>query len=319
MGKYAESSEWDDIVPIAQDDGGPNPLAAIAYTEEYSEAMSYLRAVMGKDEKSDRALRLTGDIIRLNPAHYTVWLYRADNLFTLQKDLLEELEWLNGISLKHLKNYQIWHHRQTIMSHISALPAPELRFLARMFSKDAKNYHVWSYRQWLVRHFSLWDTELPYVETLLQQDVRNNSAWNHRWFVVFARYTDPEKHSVKNGGADEEVQREVLQSEIEYAKEKITLAPQNQSPWNYLRGVLRKKGMGLGEAKVFAEGFADVDREDGVRSSHALDLLADIYAQEQEKERSGKALELLAKRYDPVRQNYWNYRRSLLGLAQVEA
>lgn len=73
MGIYADSDEWDDIVPIAQDDGGPNPLAAIAYTEEYSEAMSYLRAVMAKDEKSERVLNLTENIISMNPAHYTVW------------------------------------------------------------------------------------------------------------------------------------------------------------------------------------------------------------------------------------------------------
>ena len=73
MGKYSDSEEWEVIVPVPQDDGGPNPLAAIAYTEEYSEAMSYLRAVMAKDEKSERILGLTEDIIHMNPAHYTVW------------------------------------------------------------------------------------------------------------------------------------------------------------------------------------------------------------------------------------------------------
>ena len=126
MGVYSDSQEWEDVVPIPQDDGCPNPLAAIAYTEEYSEAMSYLRAVMAMDEKSDRSLALTEDIIRLNPAHYTVWyidlghykanylqaycrLYRADMLFELKKDLLEELEWLNRISLKYIKNFQIWY------------------------------------------------------------------------------------------------------------------------------------------------------------------------------------------------------------------
>ncbi len=36
MGKYSDSEEWQDIIPIPQDDGGPNPLAAIAYTDEYS-------------------------------------------------------------------------------------------------------------------------------------------------------------------------------------------------------------------------------------------------------------------------------------------
>lgn len=73
MGRYADSEEWADIIPIPQDDGCPNPLAAIAYIEEYSEAMSYLRAIMAKNEKSERVLDLTVDIIKMNPAHYTVW------------------------------------------------------------------------------------------------------------------------------------------------------------------------------------------------------------------------------------------------------
>ncbi len=258
-------------------------------------------------------------------------------LFVLQKDLLQELEWLNTISLKHIKNFQIWysyyksqrlkaeayrlhrHHRQVIMSHILTLPPTETSFLALMFTKDAKNYHVWSYRQWLVRNFSLWDFELPYIESLLQSDVRNNSAWNHRWFVVFARHTDPEKHSIKHDDADSEVPLEIIEREIAYAKAAISTAPQNQSPWNYLRGVLRKKGMGLVDLKGFAEQYADLEKEDEVRSSHALDFLADVYAEEEHKERSGKALELLARRYDPIRKNYWDYRRGLLGLEQVGA
>ena len=70
---YETSAEWADIAPIPQDEGGPQPLAAIAYTDEYVQAMSYLRAVMGADEASERALRLTEHIIGLNPAHYTVW------------------------------------------------------------------------------------------------------------------------------------------------------------------------------------------------------------------------------------------------------
>ncbi|KAL8709068.1 MAG: hypothetical protein Q9220_006089 [cf. Caloplaca sp. 1 TL-2023] len=326
MGRYGDADEWADVVPIAQDDGGPNPLAAIAYTEEYSEAMGYLRAIMAKNEKSERVMELTAHIIRMNPAHYTVWLYRANVLFDLQKqtqsnleeDIREELRWLDGISLKHLKNYQIWHHRQTLMTHLSSLPPTELSFLTRMLSKDAKNYHVWSYRQWLVRHFSLWDTELPYIETLLVSDVRNNSAWNHRWFVLFGQYVDPSSGK----GMDEVgniVDEDLLDREVEYAKGKIRLAPQNQSPWNYLRGVLRKRGA-LAECKDFAEEFVGDMRVggEGCRSSHALDFLADCWAEEKEAEKAGLALEMLARRWDPIRKNYWNYRRGLLGLEAVE-
>ena len=238
------------------------------------------------------------------------------------------------------------------MSHISTLPANELPFLSAMFARDAKNYHVWSYRQWLVRHFSLWEAsppdapvpydELAYVDTLLRQDVRNNSAWNHRWFVVFGRC----ESSSKAGGAGGAGRLDpwlvttsgvglpaLVEREIEYTKKAIELAPQNPSPWNYLRGVLRVKGQGSDTERAFAERFADLaeGKEGEVRSSHALDFLADVWAEKAGedkadsgdsdgskcKEKAGKAWELLALRYDPIRRNYWNWRRSLIGLGEV--
>jgi protein farnesyltransferase/geranylgeranyltransferase type-1 subunit alpha len=70
---YDEDEAWADIEPLPQDDGGLHPLAAIAYSEEYSQAMGYLRAVMAKNEFSQRVMALTEHIISMNPAHYTVW------------------------------------------------------------------------------------------------------------------------------------------------------------------------------------------------------------------------------------------------------
>ena len=204
------------------------------------------------------------------------------------------------------------------MTHVPTIPPTELSFLSQMFEKDSKNYHVWSYRQWLVRQFSIWDQELPYIETLLTEDIRNNSAWNHRWFVVFSRYADPSSGTGADAAAIK-AEPEIVERELEFAKAAIRLAPQNQSPWNYLRGVVKKREGGIGVLKAFAEEFADLGREDEVRSSHALDLLADIYAEEEEREKAGTALELLARKYDPIRKNYWNYRRGLLGLKMVEA
>ena len=75
-GKYASDLEWASIQPIPLNDGsesGAMPLASIAYSDDYLEATSYLRAVMAANEMSERALKLTEDIISMNPAHYTVW------------------------------------------------------------------------------------------------------------------------------------------------------------------------------------------------------------------------------------------------------
>lgn len=75
-----------------------------------------------------------------------------------------------------------------------------------MLEQDAKNYHVWSYRQWLVKRFGLFDDEeeLRWTESMIESDVRNNSAWNHRWFLVV-------------GGRDgQAIGEDVVAREIEY-------------------------------------------------------------------------------------------------------
>jgi protein farnesyltransferase/geranylgeranyltransferase type-1 subunit alpha len=58
-----------------------------------------------------------------------------------------------------------------------------------MLEQDSKNYHVWSYRQWLVKRFDLFDKpeEMAWTESLIDEDVRNNSAWNHRYYLVAGR------------------------------------------------------------------------------------------------------------------------------------
>lgn len=110
-----------------------------------------------------------------------------------------------------------------------------------------------------------------------------------------------------------------------YTKSQIRLAPQNQSPWNYLQGLSRQAtgsaAISHSSLKELASEFASLDDPDHVRSSHALELLADILAKEEGKSaEAAKALDLLATKYDPIRENYWKYRKTLLpGYAVVAA
>ncbi|KAF1815401.1 protein prenylyltransferase [Eremomyces bilateralis CBS 781.70] len=300
MVDYGSDPAWSDVVPIVQLDGGPNALAQIAYSDEYSEAMSYLRALMAANELSDRVLSLTENIIRINPAHYTVWLYRARVLLDQNRDLRSEIEWLNPIALKYLKNYQIWQHRQTIVDKLDD-PTGEQEFIRTMLEKDTKNYHVWSYRHWLVKRFNLFNKgELEETERMLDEDIRNNSAWNHRWFVVFSQ--------------DDSVWKDpgIVNRETQFAKSKIQLAPQNESAWNYLRGILRNSGTPGSAIMGFVLQFAPIDEPEKIRSSHALDLLADIFRELGHIEDAERALDLLANIYDPIRENYWTYRKDKL-------
>lgn len=284
---------------------------------------------MAAKEHSQRALALTSHIISMNPAHYTVWLYRASTLFALKFVLEDEVAWLNDVALNNQKNYQIWHHRQLLVDHlypsmssdrskILELARSEIRFLTRMFAEDSKNYHVWSYRQYLVRKLDLFPSqcdnpsELGAIDKLIDEDVRNNSAWSHRFFVVFS---DP-GHTTAGSKAtepDPKVPAEILDREIRVAENAIWLAAQNQSPWNFLRGVLRKGGRDLRTEESFAEQFVKIgegEGDDDVRSSHALDFLAEVWVEKGEGEKADKALRLLGDKYDGVRRNYWEWRRA---------
>lgn len=67
----------------------------------------------------------------------------------------------------------------------------------------------------------MFDKELDYIEELLQDDIRNNSAWNQRYFVI---------SNTTNFESD------VIDKEIDFALEKISIVKANESAWNYLRG-----------------------------------------------------------------------------------
>ncbi|TFB04098.1 Protein farnesyltransferase/geranylgeranyltransferase type-1 subunit alpha [Trichoderma ghanense] len=320
-GPLASDPEWDDVAPIPQTEP-EDALARIAYPDEYAEAVSYLRAVMAAEEYSPRCLRLTERVIAMNPAHYTVWLYRFKIVSALGLPVLDEIQWLNGVALDNLKNYQIWHHRQLLLDHhfaatLAADPdaakqfaKSETDFISRILAEDTKNYHVWSYRQYLVTKLGYWSPfELATTQSMIEDDLRNNSAWSHRFFIVFS---DP---SVSTPGSaptehDPKVPDAIIDRETQYAKDKILLAPQNQSAWHYLRGVLVKGGRGLGTVSEFAsQFFTDLGGEgESVRSSHALDLMSEVYHKQGDVEKARLCLQRLSDKWDPVREGYWKYR-----------
>lgn len=64
------------------------------------------------------------------------------------------------------------------------------------------------------------EKELEFVENLISQDLRNNSAWNQRYFVI----------NNSNPNAD------IVLKELKYTFDKIQILSKNESAWNYLRG-----------------------------------------------------------------------------------
>ncbi|GAA5945260.1 hypothetical protein JCM1841_000945, partial [Sporobolomyces salmonicolor] len=229
-------------------------------------------------------------------------------------------------------------HRRTIVLALND-PSRELDFTSKALSLDSKNYHTWAYRQWVLFHFfgdlslapedraslseedknkrkGVWQGELEYVDKLLTEDIRNNSAWNHRFFVCF-----------ESGQMGPE---EVGESEIQYAKGKLAISPNNPSAWNYLRGVLTRLSLPLTTAIPFATPLAlntplsmppnepAVSEKAELPAWLAIEFLADAKAEEALKEeeegsRTTKGQEAAVLftsliEFDPIRRYYWTFR-----------
>jgi len=210
------------------------------------------------------------------------------------------------------------------------LPPTEPAVITSTLALDTKNYHVWTYRQWLCTRFPsallLHPDELSRTETMITQDVRNNSAWNHRWFLVFGAEDLQAAGTQGLGGlkgVSAVVDEDIVEREIAYAQAKIRLAPQNPSPWTYLRGVLRRAGRPMSDMEGFCLEFVgedgDVELEadaanavPGVRSSHAVEWLGEIWGTHGQMKRAAECWDVLGRKWDPVRKGYWDYRRRRL-------
>lgn len=343
-----DSPVWADLVPVPQDDG-PQPLCPILYDPSYTRAMDLFRALKqsrdGGVEVSDRALALTEHLARINPANYSVWNYRSQVLIEMAQAeggnarLADELEFLDTLAHENMKNYQVWQHRRLIVSVLGD-PSRELGFIAENLSLDAKNYHTWAYRQWVLAHFGgssnqsrdtwvcagagefpeLWDGELDYVESLLDDDIRNNSAWNHRWFCVFARFLYDD--------LPEQTWTAKRRAEMAYTLDKIAVAPNNQSAWNYLRGLHRglRPVIPMRETRDTVLSYvspkdhsAGTGPESADSPPPALEWLLDSVLEQYEGDKANKELANEARglltrltAVDPIRANYWRFRERTL-------
>jgi len=292
-------SEWEDIVPIPQDDG-PHPVVPIAYLPRFVEVMGYFRAVQKKGEISARALALTAEVIDLNAANYTAWHYRRLCLFGLGSDKAKELSWVAEMAAESPKNYQLWHHRRLIVDAQDSL-GDELTHTAHVLLEDSKNYHVWSHRQWTLKRFAnkeIWDKELAYIEELLQADRRNNSAWNQRHFVI-------DNTTVWS--------RDVILQEIQYASNYIDGVPHNESPWNYLEGLLRKPAFDSAHNRTLIA-FAQKIAHEAPTCKESYSLLVELFLRGGVENDSpdwasaADAARKLGETVDTVREAYWRYR-----------
>jgi protein farnesyltransferase/geranylgeranyltransferase type-1 subunit alpha len=293
----------------------------IDYAPEYEDASDTFRAVLASGEASARVLALTEAIIAMNGAHYTVWHHRFRVLTELLSSpandedddppwsLRDELRYVDRMAENYPKNYQVWNHARLVSAALCANEDEDeddragclelnLTLTRRALDADAKNIHAWTHRLWCARAFNLWRAEPEFCDEMLAGDVRNNSAWSHRFVATL-------------GEGSDEADAAAACREMGDAETKLRLAPDNESAWNYLRACAAKGGWGAlgGECERVASEHA---REGGPGRRHALALLAEARARRGDRRSAADAFEALETSADPIRARYWRWKREAL-------
>lgn len=145
---------------------------------------------------------------------------------------------------------------------------------------------------------------MAYIDKLLSADVRNNSAWNQRFFVLKHLGLTPE----------------VVQREVHYAMNRIRLMKNNESSWNFLKGLLESGNFSTAQfpdVETFTEDLYNA----GNRSPYLLAFLVDMYSEktmhvyetnsyddpEIYARKVYELCDMLANHYDSIRYKYWKY------------
>jgi protein farnesyltransferase/geranylgeranyltransferase type-1 subunit alpha len=205
------------------------------------------------------------------------------------------------------KNYQIAFHRRAVLEALGIdedRARQELNYITMVLQQDGKNYHMWSSRQWLIRTAgspALWEEEISFVNDMIAEDCRNNSAWNQRWFAV-------------HQGKREALSKDVAHREADYAIEIAQIDPYNESPWRYLIGIVKEN---CSLVDHYEQAAADVKtvlsqaQRDPEGCANLNSARIDLLEMKGVKDSIEEALELcksMSAEHDTIRKKYWDLR-----------
>jgi len=302
---FSERLNFADVEPVPQNDG-PHPVIQIAYTDRFKDAYDYFRAIYAKNEYSDRVMELTNECIKQNPANYTVWEYRRNNIINLNLDISKELEFTKKVMGNNPKNYQMWHHRASLIKTKEKITAAdiqkEINVINHVLANDCKNYHAWQHRISLLKDYSETiniDNEVLYTKKLIDENYRNNSAWNYLHTIYENNWKDFDFDWLM-----ETVLPEDIDSHDVY----------NESVWSFLGAILEKKDVDQKIKDRIYKRVVDVYQKfNAERESlpHTLvHFLLDNYKAQPvpiiSKSDIKSSIEKL-KETDSIRVKYWNY------------
>ena len=276
---YKDRPEWEDVhpLPLLQQPGDPFP---VAYTTEYEDMLGYFFAVLERKEVSARAMEITERVIKTIPSHYTAWWFKFYLLERMEYDFDRELEFLNKCIVDCPKSYQSWHYRMWLVERAENKP-DEVAFVRKVFCYDAKNFHAWTYILWFGQKYGAQPVYQLSLD-LIEEDPRNNSAWNGRKTTGDLLGVDPK-------------------TEFKAAADSIRQITKNEASINFALAMYEKDPSLLPELRDLAREMVERNSE----NPHALRMQLFVATIDNDRDQITELCKKLCEA-DPLRENYYN-------------
>eukprot|EP00792_Barthelona_sp_PAP020_P007247 TRINITY_DN3131_c1_g1_i1.p1 TRINITY_DN3131_c1_g1~~TRINITY_DN3131_c1_g1_i1.p1 ORF type:complete len:298 (+),score=73.30 TRINITY_DN3131_c1_g1_i1:464-1357(+) len=183
---FDSDPRYQDIEPLQ-----PLDEDILQYSPYYKRLSGYFRYLRGIHEISERSYEVCKEMISQASANYVAWGFLRELILGLNISIEQQTKLVDDVVKGFARSYQLWNHRQWMVKNFRCHEA-ELVITAQILSNDQKNYHCWSHRQWVITYMkennladaNFIDQELTYSMDMIEQDFFNNSAFNHRYFML---------------------------------------------------------------------------------------------------------------------------------------
>lgn len=190
------------------------------------------------------SLKITEELLILNPEFNAIWNFRRDIISALKDTLTpefweKELQFIMVQLKRYPKVYWIWSYRVWIIKNYPYSPLKiwksELEIVNRLLDLDARNYHGWHYRRIVVSAIeeiekSSQDApELFYATEIINKNISNYSAWHQRVQLITRMFQSNEIIKKK----------EFLLKEVDYFTNAMFTDAEDQSIWFYINWFIK--------------------------------------------------------------------------------
>ncbi|KAH0793971.1 prenyltransferase alpha subunit [Histomonas meleagridis] len=281
---YKDDPEWADLTPIPLPKREDEPFI-IEYSPEYEDLFGYFNAILAKEEISERALKIVNDVISRHSTHYTAWWYKTKIMEKISYDPVTEMNNIDTILFDHHKSYQAWYFKQWLVDHLKE-DIDQIQFLKDMFLSDAKNFHGWGFAIWYASRWNKAKEVYDIAIYEIEQDMRNNSAWNARKVTGEMLKVDPVK-------------------EFEDAAKSLLVVGKNEPACTFAIEMCKKDNSLIGKLREVADEMIKKNKE----NYFAYRLLLYIETMNDNKAEIERLCDVLIK-LDPLRTSYYNLVKS---------